>query len=193
MKCKTALCEDWQRDINKIHFKFLFKSFYNFISCSVRFGFLRWQANDEDWYVFNLTFFVVLSDKICKPSPYSLCWSRHREEVWGETNISLTSLSSLRLSPVSPASGHQRSEAFSSPRDSKSASRGPAWPRTDCDCPNWDLVRPVGVQTEPRQSAGQSGLERSPSQNIVPALSLPPPVSAPVRPDWRWSRVFVTM
>ena len=39
MKSKTALCEDWQKDINKIHFKFLFKSFYNFISCSVRFGF----------------------------------------------------------------------------------------------------------------------------------------------------------
>lgn len=192
MKCKTALCEDWQPDINKIHFKFLFKSFYNFISCSVRFGFLRWQANDEDWYVFNLTFFVVLSDKICKPSPYSLCWSRHREEVWGETNISLTSLSSLRLSPVSPASGHHRSEAFSSPRDSKSASRGPAWPRTDCDCPNWDLVRPVGVQTEPRQLASP-GWTRDLSVKILCQLcpSLPPSWCRPVAA--RWSRVIVTM
>ena len=76
--------------------------------------------------MFNLTFFVVLSDKICKPSPYILCWSREVRGGLGRNKH--FSVLFLQISP-SQGSRHHRSEAFSSPRDSSQL----PWGQTDCE------------------------------------------------------------
>ena len=136
--------------------------------------------------MFNLTFFVVLSDKICKPSPYILCPSRHREEVWGETNIS--HFSSFRLKPSQcEGSRHQRSRGFLiSQRFQVSF---PGLRLREARLPNLRSGQ-TGWCTDRASSAGRSWLDWR-SQSKYCASSVPPaPVSSLAA---RWSGVFVRM